>query len=96
MQESTKKEVLKIIDLVRENGIVTRNEVQSVDHRGFIRAFPQYIEELGFDKDEFETVEPSLPNFVDYTGVVFDPNEYTAQEVINYTIKNVLSNNIDI
>ena len=90
MEESIKKQVLKIIELVELNGIVTRDDVASIDNRGFIRSFPKYLEELKIDSDKFMTAETFLPEFRDYSGVIYDPEEYTTKEACDYVIKNVL------
>lgn len=81
-------EIIIIINELKQNGIVTRNECPSLDSRSFGRGIVDELKKHVVVNANY--TEASLKNFYDYSGVVYDPNRYTTEEATDYLIKNVL------
>lgn len=81
-------EIKIIINELKQNGIVTRNECVSLDCRSFGRGVIDELKKYGVVNADY--VEASLETFRDYSGVVYDTNRYTMDEAIDYLKKYVL------
>lgn len=85
-----KEEIRKVVEFYKEEGIVTRSEVRSMDLRAFGRKLVNEMKNYGFPEAVYE--EFNLENYVDYSGVIYNPNVVSRYEAKKYMIENVLVN----
>lgn len=78
----------EVIRVYVEQGIVTRNEVYSLDSRLIGRGLQEELEKRGYPEATY--TEIPLPNYFDYSGVIFNSQKYTDEEVTRYMVKSVL------
>ncbi|MBU3101707.1 MULTISPECIES: hypothetical protein [Clostridium] len=83
------KEIEEAVRFYIKQGIVTRKDVRSLDVRTIARRFEDEFKKLGYT--EVMLAEIALSGYRDYSGVLYNSNEYTYNEVKDYMIKNVLS-----
>lgn len=86
--ESYEYEVKKVIEALTEKGIATRLDCVSLDCRAFGRTIIDELKKRGIENALY--TEGALDNYFDYSGVVFDPDYYNYNEVVEYLRLNVL------
>lgn len=78
----------EIIRYYIDNGIVTRNDVASLDSRSFGRTLKEKMKSLGYPEAIYEEFE--FNNYEDYSGVLYNPTWVERGEVKTYMDKHVL------
>ncbi|ARC84565.1 hypothetical protein U732_2961 [Clostridium argentinense CDC 2741] len=87
--ESFRNEVEKTIKAYEKNGIVTRHDVATMDSHFGARRLYDALLEYGYDKAIIQEV--FLPNRLDYSGVIFNIEEYSYEKTEEYMFNYVLS-----
>lgn len=77
-----------IIKIFTEEGIVTRNEITSIDSRSFTRGLVDEMKKRGFNTADYREVD--VDNYRDYSAVLYDKERYSSEEAINFLKKHVL------
>lgn len=88
---SVQAEIERVVNVYRTQGIVTRNDVSSIDLRSFGRQLEEKMKNRGFSEARY--TEVLLQSRRDYSGVLYNSEMYTDGEVEQYMINNVLSEN---
>lgn len=78
----------KILDTLNKVGIVTREEITSIDSRTFCENVSLKLTNDGFEN--YHQAYAQLENCSDYTYAIYDENKYSNKEAIEYLLKNVL------
>lgn len=92
--EGFASEVKKTIEAYNNNKIVTRNDVISMDgytiSKTLHKELQKYLDEQCY-VDESVLYQIRVPHKIyDYSNVIFDSNEYSYNEVVEYMDKYVL------
>lgn len=82
------KDILNIINVYNERGIVTRNDHPNLDSRPLSHEIYDELRKRGYK--EVMMVEAHLDGWVDYSRAIYNPNRFEVHEAEEYLIKNVL------
>lgn len=72
-----------------EKGIVTRNDLSSLDMRSFGRLLKGEMEKRGYHEAMY--LKFALEEHINYSGILFNSEEYSADEAERYMMNFVLT-----
>lgn len=84
----TEEDIVNVISVYEECGIVTRNDCANIDSRPLSQEIFDEIQKRGHE--EALMIEAHLEGYMDYSRAIFNPDEFKPQEAKTYLIKNVL------
>ena len=77
-----------IISTFQECGIVTREDCKSLDSRPFAREIVDEMKRRGYSNVDY--AEESIEGYNDYTGVLYDTEQYDSVSAKEYLKKYIL------
>ncbi len=90
MEEELLNQVVQVFML---NGVVTRNDIDSMDSRSVSRKLFDGLLELGYENAQAMEVQKN--NYHDYSTVIYNTSEYSSEDARKYMLKNVLHDYIE-
>ena len=88
-----KGEIEKTIKAYEENGIVTREDVRSMDSYACSKVLLEELQEnlkKHSCSDRAELRQIGLPGYFDYSNVIYNKEKYSYEEIKRYMFENVL------
>lgn len=79
-----------VLNILDERGIVTREDCFSLDSRPFIRNLVKEMNKRGYSNVECIETNISENDNIDYTGAIYDTEQYNMFEARDYLRRYIL------
>ena len=83
-----KTDINLVINVYENKGIVTRDDLLSLDSRPYANEMCKELKKNGYE--EASIMESHLPGYSDYSSVIFNTDDFNYDEVDKYMINYVL------